>query len=104
LSQTGNLSADGFLNRRPIDRTLAEKPKQQGGCKSVGIHPEFAEDLHGFRTALDRLAGAFIVGKLAGDQLPRSFQATRIDAVDNPLDGIEGSGPSLQCNALGIHL
>jgi hypothetical protein len=85
-----DVNADAFLNRCTIQRTLRYKAKQQGGCKCVGIHPELAEDLSGFHAAVHRLAGAFIAGKLAGDQYPRPIRTTQIDTPDSPLDCIEG--------------
>jgi hypothetical protein len=90
LSQAGNLSADPFLNRRYIERILVDERKQQGGCAGLGIDPQFSEELGGFHAAIHRLAGTFILGKLAGGQHPGKFQAVQIATLDRRLDRIEG--------------
>jgi hypothetical protein len=83
------LSADQFLDRRHIERTLVDEGKQQSDCSGLGIHPEFTEELGASRAAIHRLAGAFILGKPAGDQHPGAFQAARISTLDRSLERID---------------
>ena len=59
----GNVNADPFLNRRPIERTLVNKGQQQGDRTGLPIHPEFTEELGRVRAAIHRLTGAFILGR-----------------------------------------
>jgi hypothetical protein len=88
LGQAGNLNAGRFLNRRHIERTLADERKKQGGCTGLGIHPETTEDLTGFGAAIHRRVDAFILGKPASDQHSSASKAVRVGVLNRRLEPI----------------